>query len=497
MCLQQEVVQEAQAPEGAPCEAQSQHHHLQEAHAPESAPCEDGAESQHHFQGLKFSDFATSKLQHYQKKRRQPLACQVEAIRQTLWSALGQLRLLRPSGHAKARFAFRRIPDHTEVFVDRCQSKRRSRPTEQGESVNTLLEPSIAEPESDEYVFVGSEMPDCQTRPDCQVRMKYLQKLSKERVWLQKAQRPASHQTIIIFDWDDTLFPTTEFFDVWGLPSRSKESMPPVSEETELGVQKWREALSDYLHRACSLSNCVAIVTSSRRPWVETCIERFVPSLRDLFMGESGKRPLVVYANEVLQRTRRLESQSMDLRPVRHREMDLSLTLEEYEEELTAAKYAAIKLIVKEFYSQYPQQSWKNVISLGDMSYEHDATQEVVFRHGTDNCRTKTIIVPTGPSLSEITLRLRFSYLMLPQYVHFDGDIDLNLQKAKDPLDAIATALNMKELANLSISRHAWGRTKAPEDEDSSTALEELAETLESLLVARRAREAGIRWPHL
>mmetsp|Transcript_158108 Transcript_158108/g.303344 ORF Transcript_158108/g.303344 Transcript_158108/m.303344 type:complete len:422 (+) Transcript_158108:88-1353(+) len=304
-------------------------------------------------------------------------------------------------------------------------------------------------------------------------------------------------QTIIIFDWDDTLFPTTEFFDVWGLPSRSKESMPPVSEETELGVQKWREALSDYLHRACSLSNCVAIVTSSRRPWVETCIERFVPSLRDLFMGESGKRPLVVYANEVLQRTRRLESQSMDLRPVRHREMDLSLTLEEYEEELTAAKYAAIKLIVKEFYSQYPQQSWKNVISLGDMSYEHDATQEVVFRHGTDNCRTKTIIVPTGPSLSEITLRLRFSYLMLPQYVHFDGDIDLNLQKAKDPLDAIATALNMKELANLSISRHAWGRTKAPEDGDSSTALEELAETLESLLVARRAREAGIRWPHL
>jgi len=301
-------------------------------------------------------------------------------------------------------------------------------------------------------------------------------------------------QTIIIFDWDDTLFPTTEFFDEWGLSSKPDEPLPPLSKECELGVQKWRDALTDYLHQACSLSNCVAIVTSSRRPWVQTCIDKFVPSLKEMFTRTSGKRPLVIYANEALETKKTLESQSMNQRPVRHRQMDLNLNMYEYEEQLTAAKCAAIKIICQEFYSQYPNQSWKNVISLGDMWYEHDATQEVTFRYGTDNCRTKTIIVPSGPSLSEITLRLRFSRLMLPEYTRFDGNIDLDLQTVQDPLEAIAHALNMKELAQVSISRHAWGRTKAPKEGDTSSALVKLQETLENLLLARRAREAGIRW---
>merc|ERR1719265_3034654 len=96
--------------------------------------------------------------------------------------------------------------------------------------------------------------------------------------------------------------------------------------------------------------------------------------------------------------------------------------------------------------------------------FERNATRDVTFKHGTDNCRTKTILVPAGPSLSEITLRLRFSRLMLPEYVRFDGNIDLNLQEAQDPLEAIATALNMKDLMKVNLSRHAWGRTKEPKE---------------------------------
>ena len=41
------------------------------------------------------------------------------------------------------------------------------------------------------------------------MRMKYLQKLTKEQIWLPPMKQPKPSQNIIIFDWDDTLFPTT------------------------------------------------------------------------------------------------------------------------------------------------------------------------------------------------------------------------------------------------------------------------------------------------
>ena len=37
------------------------------------------------------------------------------------------------------------------------------------------------------------------------MRNKYLSKLTQEKVWLTPQEKPKSHQSIIIFDWDDTL----------------------------------------------------------------------------------------------------------------------------------------------------------------------------------------------------------------------------------------------------------------------------------------------------
>lgn len=40
-------------------------------------------------------------------------------------------------------------------------------------------------------------------------RASMLSKLNKEQIWLSPANKPKNHQTVIIFDWDDTLLPTT------------------------------------------------------------------------------------------------------------------------------------------------------------------------------------------------------------------------------------------------------------------------------------------------
>jgi len=298
---------------------------------------------------------------------------------------------------------------------------------------------------------------------------------------------PASHrtyaepmQTLIIFDWDDTLFPTTELFQNWGLPSRAEESALELTLEQERVLNEWREALMGCLREACSLSCRCLIVTNSQRPWVEDCVGRFVPELRPM-LGRRTGGVKVVYAGEHLRDSKRLISQCRNLRPVRYREPDVipERTDDEMQEELTMAKYAAMKQETTAFYSQYPGQSWKNILSIGDMPYEHDALQEVTFRRHSgpprEHVRTKTIIEPTEPSLSELTHRLRFLRAILPAYVRFDGDFDLHLHEAADPMGAVSEALGMPQLSALHISRHAWGREPAPTDKSHfSEALSEI-----------------------
>lgn len=137
------------------------------------------------------------------------------------------------------------------------------------------------------------------------------------------------------------------------------------------------------------------------------------------------------------------------------------------------------------FYSRYPEQTWKNVLSLGDMKYEHDAVQAIALGRSApsrERLRTKAILLPRGPSLSELTLRLRFSRLMLPAYVSFNGNIDLDLTAARDPLEAIGRALKMPQLGELPFPRHAWGRSPSPSGEAAAEALNDVALTVHETL---------------
>jgi len=286
---------------------------------------------------------------------------------------------------------------------------------------------------------------------------------------------PSSHcryaeptQTMIILDWDDTLFPTSEAFDHW--------NMPELTAEQERQIEEWREALTEFLEEACSLSHMVAIITNSRRPWVTDCVKRFAPDLLPIFMRRHCA-PRVVYAFETLDLKKQLKSQCMNLRPVKHREIDLvTRSEEEYREERTQAKYQAMKVLATEFYSQYSGQTWKNILSMGDMSYEHDAVQELTFRrvHRKEKIHTKAIILPTEPTLSELNHQLKVSRHLLKAYVKFDGDLDLDLSSDVDPLIAIAEALRMPQLTSL----NAWGRGKKHAD------CEELSKDLDDLEIA-------------
>lgn len=290
-----------------------------------------------------------------------------------------------------------------------------------------------------------------------------------------KARLPFSSQhfaspseTVLFLDWDDTLFPTSELFDTWGLSLGN----PQVPRCLIGKMRLWRSRLASYLSTAMDCSDCVRIITSSRPPWVEECVKQFAPELTHVLSGKG--RIKIVYALDELPQRRRLLQQCMDLRPVRHRESSMSLTNDERATEATLAKRNAMRRECREFFSRYPGQTWKNIISIGDSMYEHDALQDMTFLLPPEHdVRTKTIVLPTAPTLSQIASRLQFSTIFLPRYVDFDGDIDLNLQSPGDPLAAIGDALNIP-LATLPVSRHAWGFGSKPTARQVRTETKEL-----------------------
>jgi hypothetical protein len=247
-------------------------------------------------------------------------------------------------------------------------------------------------------------------------------------------------QTLIFLDWDDTIFPTSALFPN-GFRQRCPQGWKDMdfTEEEENALGKWRDALFEYLSAACSLSKRVAILTNSCRPWVEDCIALFAPDVQQL-LDDSTNALRIVYARDTL--PKRLQTRgSFAVEPT-----------QEFEARLMKIKYNAMKAETQEFYSQYPDQTWKNIVSFGDAAYEHDAIQDVAFRRTAsgkglerENIRVKAWITPVEPSLSDLVQCLRLATILLPATVWYDGDIDLDMN-GPTPLQVIADALEVPEV---------------------------------------------------
>lgn len=288
-----------------------------------------------------------------------------------------------------------------------------------------------------------------------------------------------STQTLLFLDWDDTLFPTSALFETWGLP-RDAESDTELPRELAEQLETWRGALQDFLLAACALSERCIILTNSKRPWVHTCVRRFVPEIQLLLEQDDSvdtdqePRLSVVYAREVLSSKKQRCQREASVRAVMHE----TRSYDEVAEQLTKAKRIAMKQEAKDFYSKYPGQTWKNIISVGDMAYEHVALQEVTFRRvspAREQLRTKALTVPTSPTMGEITARLKCARLLLQPFVTFDGDLSIKLDGQEDPLEVFGQALEMPEIRRLTPLGYAWGWGTVPSAEELTSALRDLA----------------------
>eukprot|EP00913_Durusdinium_trenchii_P021557 g20258.t1 len=266
-------------------------------------------------------------------------------------------------------------------------------------------------------------------------------------------------QTLIFLDWDDTIFPCTEIFTTRNYTRRSREWTKPLPPDLDEELSAWRQAAGDFLQAACAISDRCVILTNSRPPWVSACIDHFAPNLKEILAKNGPVR--VVYASEMMKKSKSKSDEISEkaegviikmLQSLGCFHGFVSKMVESMAAmrqnapkphfDLTEAKFKAMRKEAESFYSQYQGQTWKNIISLGDMAYEHDAAKSLSSTRGKLRCHWQ-LLSARCPALDVVQALLQWIYT---------GKMDLKLvhgreaEISSDRVAQLAQLLGMRDL---------------------------------------------------
>jgi hypothetical protein len=208
-------------------------------------------------------------------------------------------------------------------------------------------------------------------------------------------------QTFTLFDWDDTLFPTS-----WMLKQARTTASENIfiSDKNRHSLRTVCEGSMGLMREAQAISHS-CIVTNAKRPWIEDCCDMVA---QDMNLRLVGPNCPVHYANE-----------AANPPPTATRS-----------ERLTVTKARVMNQVVTTFYSRYHMQSWKNVISIGDAFYEHAAVHDVIRNRpeysSKKKCRMKRIKFLRKPSVEEMVLQLRLVRSWFHLIAQSDTDVDVD-----------------------------------------------------------------------
>lgn len=107
------------------------------------------------------------------------------------------------------------------------------------------------------------------------MRHKFLNKLAQQKVWLLPNAKPKSHQTCIIFDWDDTLLCTT-FLNPDGYVVSG-----PVPNSFLPFLLKLEKVVVEILTESLKHGK-VLIITNAAEGWVEYSSRKYMPKVHKL-----------------------------------------------------------------------------------------------------------------------------------------------------------------------------------------------------------------------
>lgn len=230
------------------------------------------------------------------------------------------------------------------------------------------------------------------------------------------------HDAVIIFDWDDTLFPT------WFVQEVVRPCVPGNAWEARLPAESpFREPLAAHASAVRAVLTVaravaqVAIVTLAMRPWVLNSAERFLPGL-DLPELLLRLGIPVLYAREHVKRP------------------DACLARrEEGVDVFTVAKRATMLKCLRKLYGKRPCPRM-NVTSVGDSPAEKDAIKEVLWaaseqpwlqgQIATPLCKTVQLI--HQPSVQQLGDELHLLATWLRRMASHGEDFDICVEEPED-----------------------------------------------------------------
>lgn len=235
---------------------------------------------------------------------------------------------------------------------------------------------------ADSEMETEMEMNYLDLRSQDEFRVSFLRKLSYEKVWVPKAQRPPKHQTVIIFDWDDTLL-CTSFLNL-----RQDQTLPPVVERHLQGIQSTGAKL---LELALKLGHTF-IITNAMNGWVEYSAAKYVPDLLPIL-----QRVRVISARG------RFEAQ--------------------YPGEVSKWKVAAFLEVQR----QLDSEIITNLVSLGDSNFEMDAVH--VMGKEFSQALVKTIKFRENPSPEELLKQLELVWQKFERIIENARNLKIGLER--------------------------------------------------------------------
>eukprot|EP00931_Biecheleriopsis_adriatica_P085439 TRINITY_DN5989_c0_g1_i1.p1 TRINITY_DN5989_c0_g1~~TRINITY_DN5989_c0_g1_i1.p1 ORF type:complete len:488 (+),score=89.51 TRINITY_DN5989_c0_g1_i1:64-1527(+) len=288
-------------------------------------------------------------------------------------------------------------------------------------SVPPSFETSTVTPESIETNSEGIVMPS-DVFPSCDEPLSPTASCSSEMSHIARWNSQA--ETLIIFDWDDTLFPTAALGDLLDNPSA-------MHDETLTQLQQFSKCLMAVLQHAACVGHSV-IVTLASAEWFSKTVSSCVPDWEDM-LSKLGIK--VFYARKYL------VNPQARLQPVKRMcSWEDETTQEEY---LTKGKMRAMTSALKEFYGA---RSWKNIVCIGDSYLEKNAITELGMRRKQNDrsgkakrFRIKVVKFQDTPTVDTLVAEVQALQSLLYQIAQYDDDLLLDMSSIEDllfdPLD--------------------------------------------------------------
>jgi hypothetical protein len=209
------------------------------------------------------------------------------------------------------------------------------------------------------------------------------------------ATRFREKDTLFIFDWDDTVLPST-WVQQQGLRLDSSSQL-----------NQWqRDQLAEVAHttaetlRIAKQHGTVVLVTNAERGWIELSCSKFMPTLCPLLENVKALSARTTYESPEL-------SSPLDWK-----------------------KHAFDSEIQRIYGPEVCSNSDlpKNVLSLGDSLHEREALLRATS--SLPNCRSKSLKFVERPDIAQICKQHSLVTSCFDRIVHHDGDLDLCIRCA-------------------------------------------------------------------